>query len=62
LDQVFANRYDINTKDIIKYMACRVIDRTVETTKRLSAVLSGIQAKNKSLRASIINNKKNILR
>lgn len=62
MDQVFANRYDISTKDIMKYMASRVIDRTVETIKRLSAVLSGIQAKNKSLRASIINNKNKFIK
>ena len=62
MDQVFANRYDISTKDIMKYMASRVIDRTVETIKRLSAVLNGIQTKNKSLRASIINNKKKFIK
>ena len=62
MDQVFANRYDISTKDIMKYMASRVIDRTVETIKRLSAVLNGIQTKNKSLRASIINNKNKFIK
>ena len=62
MDQVFASRYDISTKDIMKYMASRVIDRTVETIKRLSAVLNGIQTKNKSLRASIINNKKKFIK
>tara|TARA_B110000967_G_C18343844_1_gene297945 strand:+ start:244 stop:459 length:216 start_codon:yes stop_codon:yes gene_type:complete len=43
-------------------MASRVIDRTVETIKRLSAVLNGIQTKNKSLRASIINNKNKFIK
>ena len=62
MDQVFANRYDISTKDIMKYMASRVIDRTLETIKRLSAVLNGIQTKNKSLRASIINNKNKFIK
>jgi len=46
----------------MKYMASRVIDRTVETIKRLSAVLNGIQTKNKSLRASIINNKNKFIK
>ena len=46
----------------MKYMASRVIDRTLETIKRLSAVLNGIQTKNKSLRASIINNKNKFIK
>jgi len=46
----------------MKYMASRVIDRTTENTKRLSAVLKSIQTKNKSERTNIINNKNKFIK
>lgn len=60
--KAFAKRYKISNQGIMKYMASRVIDRTTETTRRLSAVLRGINPKNKSLRASIINNKNKFIK
>ncbi len=59
--KAFAKRYEISNKDIMKYMASRALDRTQESTKRLSKALAKIQIK-KSERASIIQNKKEFIK
>ena len=60
--RAFAKRYKISNQDIMKYMASRVIDRTTESTRRLSAVLKSLPTNKKSLRANIINNKKKFIK
>jgi hypothetical protein len=60
--KAFAKRYKISNQDIMKYMASRVIDRTTENTKRLSAVLKSIPTNKKSLRTNIINNKNKFIK
>lgn len=59
--KAFAERYEISNVDIMKYMASRALDRTQESTKRLSKALADIQIK-KSERASIIQNKKTFIK
>jgi hypothetical protein len=60
--RAFAKRYKISNQDIMKYMASRVIDRTTESTRRLSAVLKSLPTNKKSLRANIINNKNKFIK
>ena len=60
--KAFAKRYKISNQDIMKYMASRVIDRTTENTKRLSAILKSIPTNKKSLRTNIINNKNKFIK
>ena len=59
--KAFAERYEISNVDIMKYMASRALDRTQQSTKRLSKALANIQIK-KSERASIIQNKKTFIK
>ena len=43
--KAFAERYEISNVDIMKYMASRALDRTLQSTKRLSKALANIQIK-----------------
>jgi hypothetical protein len=56
----FAERYKISNKDIMKYMASRVIHRQTETTKKLGKALATLKIKGTE-RATIIRNKKTFI-
>ena len=59
--RLFAERYEISNKDIMKYMASRVIHRQTEKTKKLGKALAAIKIKG-SERAAIIQNKKTFIK